>query len=156
MKRKKGQVTGIAGVYYVAAELTIRGLVALVTIRNTRAVDIVALNTKSLKSIGVQVKTNSATSPHDFWLLSEKDKRLPNKQLSRLVYVFVNLNPKAPPSFFVVPADIVKKNCHVSRRKKSIWYSFWMTKASASSHKGYVYCHDKYKDKWEIITGKTS
>ena len=50
---------GIAGVHYVVSELSRRGLVALPTIRNTAAYDIVALNEQGTKHANIQVKASS-------------------------------------------------------------------------------------------------
>jgi hypothetical protein len=50
---------GIAGVHYVVAELSRRGLVALPTIENTAAYDIVALNVEGTRHANIQVKSSS-------------------------------------------------------------------------------------------------
>src|SRR5262249_29751282 len=49
-------LTGIAGEYFVAAELSRRGYVASLTLRNTRGIDILASNTDATKSVGIQEK----------------------------------------------------------------------------------------------------
>ena len=38
------QVAGVAGEYFVAAELSRRGLIASISMRNTRGIDILATN----------------------------------------------------------------------------------------------------------------
>jgi hypothetical protein len=43
----KRQTSGMAGVYYVAAELSTLGYTALVTTRNAKAADIIAINGKT-------------------------------------------------------------------------------------------------------------
>src|ERR1700692_3958048 len=80
-------LTGVAGEYFVAAELSRRGYVASLTLRNTRGIDILASYVYATKSVGIQVKTNSGKKPH--WLLSEKADR---DMAENLFYVFVNLN----------------------------------------------------------------
>ena len=45
MKLESTQV-GVAGEYFVAAELSLRGYIASITLRNTRGIDIIA-STKS-------------------------------------------------------------------------------------------------------------
>lgn len=50
---------GIAGVYYVAAELSRRGMIALPTVKNVAAYDIVALNIAGTKHANIQVKASS-------------------------------------------------------------------------------------------------
>ena len=49
---------GIAGVHYVAAELSRRGMVALPTIRNTAAYDLVVVTPAGTKHANIQVKTS--------------------------------------------------------------------------------------------------
>ena len=74
---------GIAGVHFVVSELSRRGLVALPTVKNTAAYDIVALNTEGTRHANIQVKTSSKrvgffpmpllekirTGRHDFYVL---------------------------------------------------------------------------------------
>src|SRR6266404_468696 len=62
-------LTGIAGEYFVAAELSRRGYVASLTLRNTRGIDILASNSDATKSVGIQVKTNQGEKRD--WLLTE-------------------------------------------------------------------------------------
>src|SRR5437764_11381960 len=80
-------LTGVAGEYFVAAELSRRGYVATLTLRNTRGIDILASNAEANKSVGIQVKTNHGRKRH--WLLSEKAE---TDTAENLFYVFVNLN----------------------------------------------------------------
>lgn len=50
---------GIAGVHHVVSELSRRGMVALPTVRNIAAYDIVAMNVEGTKHANIQVKTSS-------------------------------------------------------------------------------------------------
>ena len=54
----------------MAAELSRRGYIASITLRNTRGVDILASNADATKSVGIQVKTSQASKPS--WVLNEK------------------------------------------------------------------------------------
>jgi len=60
-------LSGVAGEYLVAAELPRRGLLASLTLRNTRGVDILVTNPDTTKSVGIQVKTSQSRRPA--WLL---------------------------------------------------------------------------------------
>jgi hypothetical protein len=51
-------LAGIAGVHYVAAELSRRGLIALPTIRNTAGYDIIVVTPDGKKHANIQVKTS--------------------------------------------------------------------------------------------------
>ncbi len=50
---------GIAGVHFVVSELSRRGLIALPTVKNTAAYDIVALNREGTRHANIQVKSSS-------------------------------------------------------------------------------------------------
>lgn len=50
---------GIAGVHHVVSELSRRGLIALPTVKNTAAYDIVALNELGTRHANIQVKASS-------------------------------------------------------------------------------------------------
>lgn len=140
----KQHSSGMAGVYYVAAELSRRNYTALVTTRNARAVDILAMNNDTMRALGIQVKTNSPKSPHDFWLLNKGDMSTDDSKLQNLAYVLVNLNKNRQPSFFVVPGKEVKAN-------------MYLDKASTGSE---WYCIDRkdvasYSDKWDTVESLT-
>jgi len=78
---------GVAGEYYVAAELTRRGYIACLTSKNTKTIDILASNKTGLKSVSIQVKTRKKAK--DF-ALNVKDELLEDND--NLFYIFVNLN----------------------------------------------------------------
>jgi hypothetical protein len=63
---------GISGVHYVVSELSIRGMIALPTIRNTDTYDIVAITRKGDKHANIQVKTSSYFTTH--WPMPEIEK----------------------------------------------------------------------------------
>jgi len=105
-------LTGIAGEYFVAAELSRRGYVASLTLRNTRGIDILASNAEATKSVGIQVKTNQG-SKH--WLLSEKAER---DTAENLFYVFVNLNGREMPDYHIVPRAVVAEYV---RKQHALW-----------------------------------
>jgi hypothetical protein len=74
---------GIAGVHFVAMELSRRGLIALPTTRNTSAYDILAMNVEGTHHANVQVKASGTrvsffpmpapekvrTGRHDYYVL---------------------------------------------------------------------------------------
>ena len=74
---------GIAGVHHVVSELSRRGVIALPTVKNTAAYDIVALNAQGTKHANIQVKASSKkvsffpmprpekirTNKHDYFVL---------------------------------------------------------------------------------------
>jgi hypothetical protein len=59
MPRSNTTLIGIAGVHYVVSELSRRGIIALPTVKNTAAYDIVALNQDGTRHANIQVKASS-------------------------------------------------------------------------------------------------
>jgi hypothetical protein len=80
----KGQLTGMTGVYLVAAELSWRGFIASPTSRAARGADILVTDQSCSRSYSVQVKANSKPAP--FWLVG---RHVP--VCDTHVYVLVNL-----------------------------------------------------------------
>jgi hypothetical protein len=94
---------GVAGEYFVAAELSRRGYIASITLRNTGGIDILASNENASRQVGIQVKSNQGDVRG--WILNQKAE---NYYAENLYYIFVNLKePTERPDFFVVPSEIV-------------------------------------------------
>jgi hypothetical protein len=112
------QLTGIAGVYFVAAELSRRGYVALATSRNLRTYDIIAYKPEEKRVIPIQVKTRlqhledikRELTPSIIQCkgieIEEKVSKIEDV-LFIFVYLYKDLNK--PPRFFIVPSSIVKE-----------------------------------------------
>lgn len=98
-------LSGVAGEYFVAAELTARGYIATLTLRNTKGVDILCSNVDASKTVGIQVKTNRGTKRE--WILKQKAE---DYFADNLFYVFVNLNDnQQTPDYFIVPSRSVAR-----------------------------------------------
>ena len=67
--RVDGQITGLAGELFVAAELLKRGLQTSVTFGNAKSVDLLAYDPQSKLAYAVQVKALRSTN---YFLLSHK------------------------------------------------------------------------------------
>jgi hypothetical protein len=79
----KRTLSGIAGVHYVASELSRRGLIALPTTKNLPAFDVLVANMEGTRHANIQVKASSKRAPffpmppaekvrigrHDFYVL---------------------------------------------------------------------------------------
>lgn len=97
LKRVDGQVTGLAGELFVAAELLKRGLQTSVTFGNAKAIDLLAYNPETEKSFTVQVK--SVRKRNAFPISQDRVK-------ANHTYVFVILNkPGVAVQYFVVPGS---------------------------------------------------
>ena len=94
---------GVSGEYFVAAELTKRGYIASITLRNTKGIDILATNSDATRTANVQVKTKQGKGRS--WVLNEKAETY---FADRLFYVFVNLRKLMErPEYFIVPSKDV-------------------------------------------------
>jgi hypothetical protein len=78
------QLIGAAGVFYVASELSMRGLVALPSIRNVKGADILVANQEGTEFAFLQVKTSK--SKVTFWPIGEGARQWKGRNC---YYVFV-------------------------------------------------------------------
>ena len=95
-------LSGIAGEYFVAAELTRRGYIASITLRNSRGIDILATPEAGGQAIEVQVKTSQSER---WWLLNKACEEAVN---AGRFYLFVRLlDDLSRPEFYIVPSRVV-------------------------------------------------
>jgi len=139
-------LVGIAGEYFVAAELSRRGYVASITLRNTRGIDILASNRDATKSVGIQVKTKLGVEAK--WIMAKKAETdlAPN-----LFYVFVAFRDFDPPQFFIVPRDVVAKFVREGHQR---WLSTPGRGGRAHQDSDVRIFRDpagKYRDRWDLL-----
>lgn len=98
-KRADGQVTGLAGELFVAAELLKRGLQTSVTFGNAKSIDLLAYNPETKKTFTVQVK---AVRKRNAFPISHA------RVEKNHIYVFVILNkPNVHVSYFLVSGSVL-------------------------------------------------
>lgn len=139
-------LSGVAGEYFVAGELSRRGYIASITLRNTRGVDILVSGRDAARSAGIQVKTNQSSSKG--WILTKKAETLKE---NGLFYVFVNLNGAGAPTYHVVPSTVVAE--YVSRT-----HSEWLStlgrggrQRKDSDIRKFWDHDDEWKDRWDAL-----
>src|ERR1041385_9192240 len=137
---------GIAGEYFVAAELSRRGYVASLTLRNTKGIDILASDQDATKAVGIQVKTTLGLRPR--WILTKKAEVLPRGLAVNLFFVFVTLPEDGSlPSYHIVAretvADLVRRN-HEEWLKTPPRFG----QRFDSSLRQFVDFENKYRDRW--------
>ena len=120
-KQFKG-VVGVSGEYFVAAELSQRGIIATLTLKNTPYIDILATNLEKGVTANIQVKTMSIQNDAG-WHLSEKDEQPSN--IKNHFYILVDLKgPGILPDYIIIPkkelAAFLKKDwkAWISNTKK--------------------------------------
>jgi hypothetical protein len=104
-------LAGVAGEFFVAGELSRRGHIASISLRNTRGIDIIATNQEASRSITIQCKTNQLARRK--WMLNQKCEDFIS---SCHYYVFVALEGVSErPNYHIVPSQEVAahiKNSH--------------------------------------------
>jgi hypothetical protein len=141
-------LSGVAGEYFVAAELSRRGYIASITLRNTRGIDILVSNENASKQVGIQVKTNQNDKP--VWLLNEKAE---NYFAENLFYVFVRLKSRNDerPDFYVVSSAIVAEYTKRTNHEWLVTPGKKGQQRNNSSMRTFRDLDGVYKDKWEIL-----
>lgn len=107
-------LTALSGEYFVAAHLSMNGIVASLTLKNYPGVDIFAYNPANEKRTAIQVKTTRVAKSAGYWI-SAPDKI----ETEGTPYVFVHLSKKLPPEFYVVGASALAR---LIEREKDYWY----------------------------------
>jgi len=105
-------MSGIAGEFLVAAELSRRGYIASLTQRNTHGIDILASSSDGTRQVAIQVKCDQTTGKE--WMLGEKAETLSSPTL---FYVFVRLHGGGTPDFHIVPSSVVAEFTSRSHRE---------------------------------------
>ncbi len=99
--RKHLNVVGVAGEYFVAAELSQRGIVATLTLKNTPRVDVLATNLENGRFANIQVKTMSVGNEAG-WHLNESDEK--PSGIKNHFYILVNMKGAGIlPEYTIIP-----------------------------------------------------
>lgn len=107
--------SGLAGEFFVLAELLKRGYQASFTLGNAKTVDIFSSDPKTGKTVRIQVKTNSGKprkDNHASWPIGRKLWDFSEESVKDLIYVFVLLNPhgKEHPIYYIARAwDVIQQ-----------------------------------------------
>ena len=110
-KLSKG-ITGIAGEYFVAGELSRRGYMASITLRNNDSIDIHASNLSTSKIFAIQVKTSQYLTRQ--WPLGQKAEDLFSDNMFYVFVAFKNIADR--PDYFIVPSKHVAKHVKEGHR----------------------------------------
>lgn len=139
-------LSGVAGEYLCAGELSRRGYIASITLRNSKGVDILVTNAAATKTVAIQVKTRYSRGTK--WVMNEKAEKhyAPN-----FFYVFVNLNFGDPAEFFIVPSRVVAETI---RKHHLNWLKTPGLKGQAHRPTSMrTFCDDekRYLNRWDVI-----
>jgi hypothetical protein len=96
---KDRNITGAAGVYFAAAELSQLGWIAALTRRYAPRTDVLAQRADSSRTVGIQVKTRLSG-----WFQLGRSIPLPSSEGANEWFVLISLHgPGARPDFYIVP-----------------------------------------------------
>jgi hypothetical protein len=122
---KDKTLTGLAGEYYVLAQLAHRGFIGALTLSTTKAVDILVTEPELKSVCKLEVKTTIKPPRHArlfgddlffIWAMGEKHEQRVD---DRLFYCFVAMSdPTVLPRFFIVPSAEVARYV---RRQHQQW-----------------------------------
>lgn len=147
MERLPKGITGIAGEYYVAAELSRRGFMASITLRNNDSVDILECKPEGFKTFAIQVKTIQNKSKR--WPLNKKAENIKSKDL---FYIFVMLKSEFErPDFYIVPSEELAENV---KNNHQTWLNTPGRNGQAHNDNDMRSFRDNvdiYKEKWELL-----
>ena len=146
-EKLESTLVGVAGEYLVAGELTLRGYLASITLRNSRGIDIIASNADGSSSVSIQVKTNSDGGKS--WILNKKAEKYYSENH---YYVFVALQGlDQRPSFHIVPSKVVAEYTYSS-------HSEWLKRKKRdgsdrkdSSIRKFNDHENRYLEAWKLI-----
>jgi len=140
-------LAGVSGEYFVAAELSRRGHIASISLRNTRGIDILATNSAASRSVTIQCKTNQLGQK--VWILTDKSETY---AADNHFYVFVSLGDLANrPSYHVVPSTIVAERITNSHRA---WLSAPGSNGQQrtdSSMRKFGDQKDEFLERWDLL-----
>jgi len=146
-KLSKG-LTGIAGEYFVAGELSRRGIMASITLRNNDSIDIHASTGEGKHLIAIQVKTNQ--SGRRSWALGVKAETL---KAENLFYVFVSLKGvKERAEYFIIPSKVVAKRIKANHSK---WLNTPGKRGQAhndNSIRTFSDLEGEFLERWDLLT----
>lgn len=152
MKNIKNRLTssqqiGISGEYFVAGELTRRGFIASITLRNSEGIDIICTTPDSSKSFSIQVKTSSYDKPS--WIMNIKAE---GKYSDKFFYILVIIpNIDSIPKYYIVPSKEISHHILETHKK-------WLSgkKKNGDDRKNTTMrkfndFENKFKDRWDLL-----
>ena len=140
-------LAGVAGEYFVAAELSRRGYIASISLRNTRGIDILTTNQDGSRSVTIQCKTSQR--PQKRWVLNEKSQDFVSRTH---FYVFVLLGVAGErPQYHVVPSREVANYLMADHKKWINTPGKGGRKHVDNSVRVFADKDDEYLERWDLL-----
>lgn len=146
-------ITGVAGEYFVAAELSRRGWIATMTLKNTPNIDVIATTVDGLKTLNIQVKTKSIGNKQG-WILNKGIETLVPGENFYIVFVDL-IGEEDKPDYFIIPKNLFAK--WIAKRHQK-----WLATPGRGGHvrvdnpirafdKPQFHIFEKYHNNWNIL-----
>ncbi len=153
---KDKALTGAAGEYYVAFQLSARGYAVGLTARGTKSADLLVTNLETGKSVTIQVKTMwnafvRSRKWEPYWKWRVGTSRAPAYRTFFYAFVDLKENPAGAPDVFIVPSVQLEIK-HKDKDKDMV--GEWLDKSGRVVD---AWCNieekdaEKYKDRWNVI-----
>ena len=160
MAKEKASI-GLAGEFFVLAELFRRGYQASLTFGNTKKIDIFAESPNG-KTIKIQVKTTSKfpkNKIHSKWQVGRKTWEISPEEQENLYFIFVLLNePPEAPIYHIAKAKDVIEQTKESFKKWSdeiesgkIKYRGGLTKKEREDYNMKDFYSEQFEKKYSFI-----
>ena len=145
-------ITGVAGEYFAAAELSRRGWIAVLTLKNTPNIDLIATTPDGKRTVNIQVKPRSIANRQG-WILNKGIETLVPK--SNFYIAFVDLQGMdSKPDYYVIPKNLFAK--WIAKRHQD-----WLAAPGRNGHvrtdnpirafdKPQFHVFEKYHNNWNI------
>ena len=147
MEKLSTGLSGIAGEYFVAAELTRRGFMASITLRNNDSIDIHASKLSDQRIFAIQVKTQQLD--RSSWPLHKKSELLFS---NNIFYIFVSFQGLLDrPKYYIVPSKTVAERV---KKSHQIWLDTPGKKGQPHNDSTMRIFEDKsgeFLERWDIL-----
>jgi len=114
----KSQITGMRGVFLVAAKLAKLGFIVSPTARNAVGADLLVTDGNCTRAMTVQVKAN-AKRARDWQVGKNYNSMVSDTH----IYVLVNGCDDEDVDYYVVPSDVIETKTETFERLNSTWYA---------------------------------
>ena len=103
-RRAAYSITGVSGEYFIAAELSRRGWVAVLTLKNTPNIVLIATTPDGKRTLNIQVKTRSIGNRKGWILTKNIEAIVPG---NNFYIVFVDLKGiDSLPDYYLIPKNL--------------------------------------------------
>ncbi|HVP48543.1 MAG TPA: hypothetical protein VMT32_18235 [Bryobacteraceae bacterium] len=146
-------ITGVAGEYFTAAELSRRGWIAVLTLKNTPNIDLIATTPDGKRTVNIQVKTRSVRNRYG-WVFSKNIESTVRGDNFYLVLVDLQ-GIDLKPDYYIIPKNLFARWIKKQHRE-------WLATPGRKGHKRVdnpirsfdkprFHEFEKYRNNWDSL-----